>query len=257
MADVEESHQRRLSEKQNAVPSLRIILGETNGSAPARLGKTCGDKTPNERTMPETPELVIDEPDQAGLTVVLAHGAGAGMDTDFMNTVAAGIANEGFRVVRFEFPYMVKRRETGKKRPPDREPILRETWLEVIETVQSEKLVIGGKSMGGRIASLIADEAEVNGLVCLGYPFHPTGKPDKLRIEHLKSIRAPTLILQGERDSFGNKDEVLSYDLSSQVQIHWLPDGDHSFKTRKRSGKSWDDNLKESIGVIGEFLNRL
>ncbi len=111
--------------------------------------------------------------------------------------------------------------------------------------------------MGGRIASLIADEAEVKGLVCLGYPFHPTGKPDKLRIEHLQSITTPTLILQGERDPFGKQDEVTGYDLSSQIKIHWLPDGDHSFKPRKMSGKTWDENLEEGIETITEFLNAL
>ncbi|MCA9071437.1 MAG: dienelactone hydrolase family protein [Planctomycetaceae bacterium] len=207
--------------------------------------------------MPESSSLLIDGLDQASFTLILAHGAGSGMDTDFMNTVAAGIANNGFRVVRFEFPYMVKRRETGQKRPPDREPILRETWFNVIEQVKTEKFVVGGKSMGGRIASLVADEVGATGLVCLGYPFHPTGNPDKLRIEHLKSISTPTLILQGERDPFGNDDEVMGYDLSSQVQIHWLPDGDHSFKPRKRSGRSWEDNLEESVEVVTDFLNNL
>ena len=111
--------------------------------------------------------------------------------------------------------------------------------------------------MGGRIASLIADEANVKGLICLGYPFHPAGKPDKLRIEHLKSITTPTLIIQGERDPFGNKDEVKDYDLSSQVQIQWLPDGDHSFKPRKMSGRTWDENLGKGIEAIAAFLNQL
>lgn len=207
--------------------------------------------------MSNPPKLLIDGPNRASLTVVLAHGAGGGMDTDFMNIVAAGIANQETRVVRFEFPYMTKRRETGQKRPPDREPKLRETWHEVIQSMQVEKLVIGGKSMGGRIASLIADEAEVNGLICLGYPFHPTGKPDKLRVEHLKSIITPTLILQGERDPFGKKDEVTGYDLASQIKIHWLPDGDHSFKPRKKSGRTWDDNLEACNQAVAQFLNGL
>lgn len=110
------------------------------------------------------------------------------MDSEFMRAMAEGLVGCGLRVVRFEFPYTVQCRETGKRRPPDREPILRETWLQVIESLESNKLIIGGKSMGGRIASMIADEAEVAGLVCLGYPFHPSGKPDKLRIEHLKAM---------------------------------------------------------------------
>jgi len=141
--------------------------------------------------MPATPELIFDGPEDATKVMVLAHGAGTGMDTPFMNTFAAGFAHHGIRVARFEFPYMATYRLSGKKRPPDREPILRETWLKVIQMLAAERLIIGGKSMGGRIASLIADEAEVAGLICLGYPFHPVGKPDRLRVEHLKTIKTP------------------------------------------------------------------
>ena len=136
-----------------------------------------------------------------------------------MNAFAAGLADQGLRVVRFEFPYMAERRQTGKRRPPDREPVLRQTWLEVIAAVDARPLIIGGKSMGGRIASLIADEADVAGLVCLGYPFHPTRKPDQLRVEHLRAIRTPTLILQGERDAFGSADEVPGYGLSGKLLL--------------------------------------
>ena len=110
-----------------------------------------------------------------------AHGAGAGMDTPFMNAFASGLASHGIRVVRFEFPYMASYRTTGKRKPPDREPVLRETWLHVVKLLGPANLVIGGKSMGGRMASLIADEAGVAGLVCLGYPFHSVGKPEQLR----------------------------------------------------------------------------
>lgn len=179
------------------------------------------------------------------------------MDSEFMRAMAEGLVGCGLRVVRFEFPYMVQRRETGKRRPPDREPILRETWLQVIESLESNKLIIGGKSMGGRIASMIADEAEVAGLVCLGYPFHPSGKPDKLRIEHLKAMKTPTLIAQGERDALGNEDEVVGYKLEKNIQFHWLPDGDHSFKPRKLSGRAQKDNWNEAIRVAAEFAQRL
>jgi uncharacterized protein len=123
--------------------------------------------------MPSDPILNFDGPKSAERTIVLAHGAGAGMDTPFMDAFAAGLADRKIRAVRFEFPYMAPKRSTGKGKPPDREPVLRETWLHVIEKLGNQGLVIGGKSMGGRIASLIADEAGVAGLVCLGYPFHP------------------------------------------------------------------------------------
>ena len=200
--------------------------------------------------------LLIDGPKRAEKTIILAHGAGAGMDTDFMNAFAEGLGKRGLRVVRFEFPYMAAKRKTGTGRPPDREPVLRETWHRVIDSVKSEHLFIGGKSLGGRIASLIADEAEVAGLVGLGYPFHPTGKPNQLRVEHLQSIRTPTLIVQGERDPFGKREEVRNYKLSKPVRIHWLTDGDHSFKPRKSSGKTVENNWEEGVHVVATFIDR-
>ena len=189
--------------------------------------------------MPNTPpssKFLVNGPVTSSTVVVLAHGAGAGMDSDFMNAFATGVADNGFRVVRFEFPYMAQRRQGGKRRPPDREPVLRHAWLNVVAAIKSEKLIIGGKSLGGRIASLFADEVHAAGLICLGYPFHPVGKPNQMRVEHLHAIKTPTLILQGERDPFGNAAEVPGYELSSRIRLHWLTDGDHSFKPRKSSG---------------------
>jgi predicted alpha/beta-hydrolase family hydrolase len=198
-------------------------------------------------------DLLVDGPHEAARTIILAHGAGAAMDTDFMEFFARGLVKHGLGVVRFEFPYMAERRKTGKSRPPDREPVLRETWLRVIESVKADTVFIGGKSMGGRIASLIADEARVAGLVCLGYPFHPTDKPDQLRVEHLKTIKTPTLIVQGERDPFGTREEVASYEFSKNIRIHWLPDGDHSFKPRKSSGRTEEQNWAEAVDAIANF----
>jgi predicted alpha/beta-hydrolase family hydrolase len=200
------------------------------------------------------PELLFDGRKEARKTLALAHGAGAGMDTPFMNAFAAGIADRGFRVARFEFPYLADYRQTGKKRPPDREPVLRLTWLRVVELLGSKGLVIGGKSMGGRIASLIADEAGVEGLICLGYPFHPVGQPDRLRIEHLRTIQTPTLILQGERDPFGNREEVTPLRLSSAIRIEWLEDGDHSLKPRKKSGRTEQQNWQTALSKMVGFL---
>lgn len=203
------------------------------------------------------PELLTNGSSRAARTVVLAHGAGAAMDTDFMNAFAVGLADRGSRVIRFEFPYMAQRRTTGKRSPPNREPILRETWLRVMESVETETLIIGGKSMGGRIASLVAEEASVAGVVCLGYPFHPTGKPEKLRTEHLAALPIPTLIVQGERDPFGNAGEVPGYTLAPNIQMHWLADGDHSFKPRKASGKTLEENMAEAINAVGDFIDSL
>lgn len=203
------------------------------------------------------PELISDGPTDAKWTIALAHGAGAGMDTPFMNFFATGLAGCGFRVVRFEFPYMAGYRRTGKKRPPDREPVVRDTWLRVVEMLGRSGLVIGGKSMGGRIASLIADEAGVKGLVCLGYPFHPVGKPGQLRVAHLRTIKTPTLILQGERDPFGGREEVAAYELSPAIRIKWIADGEHSFKPRKTSGTTEQQNWQAAIREIAAFLSEL
>lgn len=199
-------------------------------------------------------DLLIDGRASAPHTVILAHGAGAGMDTPFMNAFAQGLVAQDCRVVRFEFPYMAERRRTGKRRPPDREDVLRAAWLAVLEKVGLPRPVIGGKSLGGRIASLIADEANVAGVVCLGYPFHPNGQPEKLRIEHLERIATPTLILQGERDALGSRDEVSGYQLSGNVTVGWLRDGDHSFQPRKSSGRTQEENWGEAIQATVAFV---
>ena len=189
---------------------------------------------------------------------MLAHGAGAPMDSGFMNTVARGVAAGGVKVVRFEFPYMKARRQGGSGRAPDREPVLRRTWLEVIEELGGGPAVaVGGKSMGGRIASLIADEAGARGLVCLGYPFHPPGQPAKLRTGHLAGLRTPTLIVEGTRDPFGTPEEVAAYELSPRVAVRWLPDGDHSWKPRVRSGRTEAQNLAEGVEAVLGFLAAL
>ncbi len=207
--------------------------------------------------MQVNPQLLIDSPKDAEWTIALAHGAGAAMDTPFMSTIALALAKRGFRVARFEFPYMAQRRLGGKGGPPDREPVLRETWLKVVETLGPDRLVIGGKSMGGRIASLIADEAAVAGLVCLGYPFHPVGKPTQLRVKHLQALKTPTLILQGERDPFGNRDDVAGYQLSPAIRVHWITDGEHSFKPRKSSGMTEAQNLETAAAAIDAFVRQL
>src|SRR5688572_30799179 len=118
------------------------------------------------------PRLVFDGRADANRKIALAHGAGAGMDTAFLNAFAEGLAQRGLRIARFEFPYMASYRETGSRRPPDREPVLLQTWHKVIDLLGAEHLLIGGKSLGGRMASMVADQAHVAGLICLGYPFH-------------------------------------------------------------------------------------
>lgn len=181
--------------------------------------------------------LLRDGPAEARATLVLAHGAGAAMDHPSMQRLATVIAAAWVRIVRFEFPYMAARRADGTRRPPDREPMLRRAWLDVIDDLgDGERVAIGGRSMGGHIASMVADEASVRGLICLDYPFHPVGRPERLRVAHLAALRTPALIVQGERDAFGSHDDVASYELAPGIHIEWLPDGDHSFQPRRASG---------------------
>jgi hypothetical protein len=202
-------------------------------------------------------KLRHDGPPEAPATVILAHGAGAGMDSPAMVAFAEGLAAAGLHAVRFEFPYMQRRRETGKRGGPDRAPVLLESWRGVIDGFDRQRLIIGGKSMGGRIASMVADDAGVRGLVCLGYPFHPPGRPEKLRTEHLAGLQTPTLIVQGTRDPFGNAGEVPDYELSAAIAIHWLEDGDHSFKPRKSSGRTLAQNIEEAVAAIAGFIEGL
>jgi predicted alpha/beta-hydrolase family hydrolase len=199
--------------------------------------------------------FLFDGPADARRTLILAHGAGAPMDSPFLRTVAGGLAAEGIRVARFEFPYMRRRGEGGRAGAPDREPVLREAWLGAISELGGGGAVaIGGKSLGGRIASLVADEAGARGLVCLGYPFHPPGQPTRLRTRHLADLATPTLIVQGTRDPFGGRDEVAGYALSRSIRLAWLEDGDHSFKPRARSGRTERQNLDEAIAEVARFL---
>lgn len=207
--------------------------------------------------MTDDPHLLFNGP-EGGPVIVLAHGAGAPMDSPSLETIARGLAAAGLRVARFEFPYMRRRRETGKSGPPDREPVLREAWHAVIAALGgAERLVIGGKSMGGRMASLIADEAGVRGLVCLGYPFHPPGQPDRLRTSHLRDLRTPTLIVQGTRDPFGTREEVAGYELSPRIRVVWLEDGDHSFKPRRSSGHTEVGHLATAVEEVAGFVTGL
>ncbi|MBO6949865.1 MAG: alpha/beta fold hydrolase [Rhodospirillales bacterium] len=203
------------------------------------------------------PDYLIDGPKKADLTFAFTHGAGAPMDSDWMNMVAKAVADKGFRVVRFEFPYMAERRETGKKKPPNPQRILEATWHEVIDDLGADNLIIGGKSMGGRMASLVADAAKVRGLICLGYPFHPPGKPEKLRTEHLADLKTPTLICQGERDPFGTKEEVPGYTLSKKIKINWAADGDHGLKPRKKSGYTEEQNIAAAVDAMAAFMGKL
>ncbi|WP_407331213.1 alpha/beta family hydrolase [Enterovibrio sp. 27052020O] len=200
--------------------------------------------------------VIINGPETADVTFIFAHGAGADMNHDFMTDVSMRIAEQGIRVVRFNFPYMVKRAEDGKRRPPDRAPKLLESFTGVVSRFGVGKIIIGGKSMGGRMASHL-ELLDVEGIVCLGFPFHPPGKPEKDKGEHLASMTKPTLILQGERDTFGNRCELETYPLSNTVKLTFVPDGDHSFKPRKVSGHTEVSNRQFAADNIVTFIQEI
>jgi len=192
--------------------------------------------------------------------LVLAHGAGAPMDSGWMNDFAGLLAERGVRVARFEFAYMASRRD-GVRRPNPRAEAVLDEYRAVVDQVRGETdavPVIGGKSFGGRVASMIADELSaanaIRGLVCLGYPFHPMGKPEQVRTAHLAELATPTLICQGDRDIMGARAEVEGYTLSPAIRIHWAPDGDHDLKPRKASGHSFAENLAAAADAVSAVV---
>lgn len=199
-----------------------------------------------------------DGPRRSERRLILAHGAGAGMDSEFMAKFAAGLAERGVYTVRFEFPYMERRRRDGSGGPPDRPEVLLQRFREIVSEVgKPERTCIGGKSMGGRIASMVADELGVRGVVCLGYPFHPLERPDKLRTAHLAELRTPTLIVQGTRDPFGTEAEIAAYTLSRALRLVYLPDGDHSFAPRRASGHTKAGHFTAALDAVTQFLAAL
>ena len=193
----------------------------------------------------------------ASATLILAHGAGAPMDSGWMSDMAARLAAQGVNVLRFEFPYMAQRRVDGGKRPPNPTPKLLECWREVYAVVRRHvtgPLAIGGKSMGGRMASLLADELEADALVCLGYPFYAVGKPEKPRVEHLAVLKTRTLIVQGERDALGNREAVEAYTLAPGIEVFWLEAADHDLKPLKASGFTHEQHLDATAKKVAGFL---
>ena len=207
--------------------------------------------------------FLFDGPDNAGITIMLAHGAGAPMDSPSMAAAAKALGSAGFRVARFEFDYMAARRTDGRRVPPPRAEKLNPQYIAAVDALGAKgPLIIGGKSMGGRVASMVAGElfiaGRVHGLLCLGYPFHPPGKPEQLRTAHLAGLQTPTLIAQGTRDEFGGRDEVPAYTLSPLIELLWLEDGDHDLKPRKSiSGFSAADHLKTMAETVSTWAERV
>lgn len=206
--------------------------------------------------------LLTTGPSDAPVHLLLAHGAGAPMTSPFLDRLTSAFAGHGVQTTRFEFDYMARRRTDGVKRPPPKMERLTVEFRSAIAALaphNGQRFLIGGKSMGGRVASLIADDLfaarAICGLVCLGYPFHPPKKPASLRTQHLQALICPTLIIQGERDPFGTRSEVAGYDLSRAVELHWLADGDHDFKPRRSSGHTQAGHIETAAAVIAQLTD--
>lgn len=199
-------------------------------------------------------------------TVVLAHGAGAPMDANFMNRFAEAACALGLAVARFEFDYMAKRRTTGKKAPPPKAEKLIGEYQRALQLVLDDvdgPLVIAGKSMGGRVAAALAGSESlpkrVLGVVCLGYPFHTPAKKELAdwRLEPLQNAKRPVLIAQGDRDQFGSQSEVSEVELPEFVRVHWLEDGNHDLAPRGQSPATWKGNIEEAARETANFLKTL
>jgi predicted alpha/beta-hydrolase family hydrolase len=222
---------------------------------------TCGQRRLPYNPMTD-PLWLSDGPTGASWHLILAHGAGQGIRSSFMDAITQRLGASGLHVYRFLFPYMARTESTGTRRPPDRQPVLLESWQQAIERavasgIDRRRLLIGGKSLGGRMASLIADAQGVAGLVCLGYPFYPPGRPQHPRSEHLTSLVTPTLICQGTRDPMGSREEVSKYSLSPAIRFAWIEDGEHSFRPRKASARTWEQNLAAAADAVAQFVHGL
>ncbi|TVU72854.1 alpha/beta family hydrolase [Cobetia crustatorum] len=197
-----------------------------------------------------------------------AHGAGGGRETGFHQQFGVACAREGMAWLAFDFGYLVQMRREGKRRPPPRLPGLIDEmaqWCEALApslaALGGVPLLVGGKSMGSRVASHLMQalagpmperclECSPIGWYALGYPFHPTGKPEKLRIAHLPDIDMPGLICQGTRDPFGTQEDVQGYALPERVTLHWLQDGEHDFKPRRSSGETQQRLIASAAHVL-------
>lgn len=215
-------------------------------------------------------DFLISEPEgEKNAVLMLAHGSGAPMDSSFMERMTAMLVEEGVVVVRFEFSYMARRRVDGKRRPAGRADRWTHHYFRAVEELIGGEdwksdwddlpLLIGGKSMGGRVAAMLANDEDLNlavrGVVVFGYPFHPIGKsePENWRLEPLEKSLLPILICQGERDDFGWWDEIDAIELPDQVTLEWITDGSHDLGPTGKSEATMKSNMLHAAKLAGEF----
>ncbi len=201
-------------------------------------------------------------------TILFSHGAGAGNKHDFIVAVSEGLSKAGYNVVALNFPYMQLAYELDKRRPPNKVPSLIDhveqelTWISE-QTDLCPPIFLLGKSMGGRVSTMVdaqcsssETKSKISGIIVYGYPFMPPGKPEKIveRMAHFEAMSCPTLIIQGERDTFGNCTTLKDIKLQEHIKLSWLNDGDHSFKPRKSSGTTESANIVTAIDLTLKFM---
>tara|TARA_R110000744_G_scaffold238020_1_gene355398 strand:- start:205 stop:870 length:666 start_codon:yes stop_codon:yes gene_type:complete len=196
--------------------------------------------------------------------VIFAHGAGADMNHQYIEDLVGLMNAQQLSVLRFNFPFMDKRKLDGKRRPPERMPALVACYQSVLaETDTNLPIFIAGKSMGGRVAATLASDKafilrhKIGGVICLGYPFHPIKKPENLRLEPLQETQLPVLILQGQRDALGSEIEINSYEISSLCQIQYFNDGDHDLKPRVKSGYNLKQHQIAAVNKMRNFIDEI
>ena len=209
------------------------------------------------------PDFLNTGPADAPCRLLLAHGAGAPMTSPFMETISALLAERGVAVTRFEFSYMAARRDGGKRRPPPKaETLIGEFEAAIAEARalpgSQQRLFIGGKSMGGRVAAMLAGVEDcpqrVRGCVCIGYPLHPPSQPDKLRLAPLLEARRPVLVCQGERDVFGTRAEIETMDWPEHMSWQFLADGSHDLGPTGRSEATLKGNIDRAAKAVRAFM---
>ena len=189
--------------------------------------------------------------------VIFAHGAGADKSSAFMEDITKLLNKSDINVLRFNFNYMDKRLAENKRYPPQRMPVLLTCFDKLLTNIETSlPIFLMGKSMGGRVASSLAEKtnSKLNGVICLGYPFHPQKQPEKLRLTPLQNTTQPTLIIQGDRDALGNQQEISTYRLSSLCTVYFLADGDHDLKPRVKSGYSHQQHKVTAVKEIVNFI---
>ncbi|MCE9683866.1 alpha/beta family hydrolase [Halomonas alkalisoli] len=199
------------------------------------------------------------EGDGSAGRLLIAHGAGAGQGSPFMSQLRGDLAKHGVQTLAIEFAYMQRMQKEAKRFPPPRIDRLVDelnAWCDILTHPELGSVWLGGKSMGGRAASLLAARDQAAGLVLCGYPFHPPGKPESLRLSHWPLLGCPTLVVQGSRDPFGNGEEVAGYRLGDDIAVHLLEDGDHDWKPRRASGFTQEGLIEQAAGVIAAFMRQ-